>query len=146
MHCLWEWNIQKEINCFRCSQNQMIYSQVKLCKVNFAWGFLFEVVITKQVRSQVRKSVGKESLKEAKKRKEILKKEKRRRRWRRASSWGHKIKRSYMYVFNLSYGSKEWFSVLKWWKEIFIFEDIKYRGICLQKFYEKRHTVDKMED
>ena len=63
----------------------MIYSQVKLCKVNFARGFLFEVVITKQVRSQVRKSVGKESLKEVKKRKEILKEE-RRRRWRRNSS------------------------------------------------------------
>ena len=26
---------------------------------------------------------------------------------------GHKIKRSSMYIFNLSYGSKEWFSVLK---------------------------------
>ena len=90
--CVICWNeIYTKPNCFRFSQNQMIYSQVKLCKVNFAGGFLFEVVITKQVRSQVRKSVGKESLKEVKRGRKY---------WRRREGgggggihlWGHKIK------------------------------------------------------
>ena len=94
------------------------------CKVNFARGFLFEVVITKQVRSKSGNQLEKREF-EDKKRKEILKVEKRRR--RREFLRGHKIKRSSMYIFNLSYGSKEWFSVLKWWKKIFsFFEDIRY--------------------
>ena len=75
--------------------------RVKLCKVNFARGFLFEVVITEQVRSKTKEEIcqWKRGLRQTK-RKELLEEEGEER-W---VLWGHKIKRSSVYIFNLSYG------------------------------------------
>ena len=61
--------------------------------------------------------------------------------------WGHKIKRSSMYIFNLSYGSKEWFSVLKVVEDEKNLDFWRY-NVSLQMLvhFQKRHIVDKMED